>query len=146
MPIRPEMRARYPKNWKLISRFIRHYRAKNKCEWCGALNGEPHPITGSKVVLTTAHVFDQAAIDAAVAEERERLNMLRAFVADDSIACTYQSLGQYRTALLRALRALPASCSRTLSACSVCGVACKAPLCLFLAPSSFAPPPLCILG
>lgn len=58
MPIRPEMKARYPKNWKLISRFIRHYRAKNKCEWCGAINGEAHPITGSKVVLTTAHVYD----------------------------------------------------------------------------------------
>ena len=58
MPIRPEMKARYPKDWKLRSRFIRHYRAKNKCEWCGAENGQPHPITGSKVVLTTAHVYD----------------------------------------------------------------------------------------
>ena len=58
MPIRPEMKARYPKDWKLRSRFIRHYRAKNMCEWCGAENGQPHPITGSKVVLTTAHVYD----------------------------------------------------------------------------------------
>lgn len=58
MPIRPEMKARYPKDWKLRSRFIRHYRAKNKCEWCGAENGQPHPDTGSKVVLTTAHVYD----------------------------------------------------------------------------------------
>lgn len=39
---------------------MRHYRARNKCEWCGAANGFPHPITGSRVVLTTAHVFDQA--------------------------------------------------------------------------------------
>ncbi len=58
MPIRPEMRARYPRDWKLRSRFVRLYRARGKCEWCGAVNGEPHPITGSKVVLTTAHVFD----------------------------------------------------------------------------------------
>jgi len=58
MPIRPEMKARYPTDWKLRSRFIRHYRAKNKCEWCGAENGQPHPETGSKVVLTTAHVYD----------------------------------------------------------------------------------------
>lgn len=59
MPIRPENKARYPKDWKLRSRFVRFYRAKNRCEWCGAENGKPHPITGSIVVLTTAHVFDQ---------------------------------------------------------------------------------------
>ncbi|HUP07668.1 MAG TPA: hypothetical protein VMU47_10985 [Caldimonas sp.] len=52
------MRERYPKDWKLRSRFVRFIRARNKCEWCGAENGQPHPITGSKVVLTTAHVFD----------------------------------------------------------------------------------------
>lgn len=58
MPIRPEMKSRYPKDWKLRSRFIRFYRAKNCCEWCGAENGKSHPVTGSKVVLTTAHVYD----------------------------------------------------------------------------------------
>jgi hypothetical protein len=58
MPIRPENKARYPKDWALRSRFIRHYRAKNRCEWCGAENHQPHPITGSKVVLTCAHVYD----------------------------------------------------------------------------------------
>lgn len=58
MPIRPEMKARYPKDWKLRSRFVRFYRAKNKCEWCGAENYQPHPVTGSKVVLTVAHVYD----------------------------------------------------------------------------------------
>lgn len=58
MPIRPENRARYPKDWKLRSRFVRFVRAKNRCEWCGAENGKPHPITGAKVVLTTAHIFD----------------------------------------------------------------------------------------
>lgn len=35
MPIRPEMRARYPKDWKLRSYFVRFVRAKGRCEWCG---------------------------------------------------------------------------------------------------------------
>lgn len=61
MPIRPENRARYPKNWKAISLSIRQ-RADWKCEgspaWpdCRAANGMPHPVTGSKVVLTVAHL------------------------------------------------------------------------------------------
>ncbi|TBW58535.1 hypothetical protein EZI54_03895 [Marinobacter halodurans] len=58
MPIRPEMKERYPADWKARSRFVRFYRARNRCEWCGAENGQPHPVTGSKVVLTAAHVFD----------------------------------------------------------------------------------------
>jgi len=58
MPIRPENKKRYPKDWKARSRFVRFYRAKNHCEWCGAENYKPHPITGSKVILTCAHVFD----------------------------------------------------------------------------------------
>ena len=37
---------------------MRFYRAKNKCEWCGAENYQPHPVTGSKVILTVAHVYD----------------------------------------------------------------------------------------
>jgi hypothetical protein len=58
MPIRPEMRGRYPKDWKLRSNFVRFVRARGRCEQCGAENGKPHPITGSRVVLTTAHVHD----------------------------------------------------------------------------------------
>lgn len=58
MPIRFENRDRYPKDWKLRSRFIRFYRARNKCEWCGAENYKKHPITGAKVILTVAHVYD----------------------------------------------------------------------------------------
>ena len=58
MPIRPENAARYPRDWKLRSRFVRFVRARGRCEWCGAAHGEPHPITGSRVVLTTAHVYD----------------------------------------------------------------------------------------
>lgn len=72
MPIRPENKARYPKNWPEISRRIRQDRAKGRCEHyllvkgsndllyrCTAMNGEPHPITGSKVVLTVAHLDHQ---------------------------------------------------------------------------------------
>lgn len=47
---------KYHPKWSLISRLIRFHRAKNKCEWCGAENYQPHPITGSKVVLTVAHI------------------------------------------------------------------------------------------
>jgi hypothetical protein len=46
----------YHPKWFLISRLIRFARAKNKCEECGADNYQPHPITGSKVVLTVAHM------------------------------------------------------------------------------------------
>lgn len=55
MPIRPENRARYPKDWKQISLRIRA-QANNICEFCGAANGQPHPVTGSIVVLTVAHL------------------------------------------------------------------------------------------
>src|SRR5579875_3089177 len=56
MPIRPENRCRYPADWPEISRRIRFERAGGKCEWYGAVNGLPHPVTGSKVVLTVAHL------------------------------------------------------------------------------------------
>lgn len=59
MPISPENRRRYPPDWKIRSRFVRVHRARNRCEWCGAENGQPHPVTGSRVVLTVAHVYDK---------------------------------------------------------------------------------------
>jgi hypothetical protein len=40
MPIKPENRHRYPKDWKRISSRIRNERAGNKCEQCGAPNGQ----------------------------------------------------------------------------------------------------------
>ena len=61
MPIRPSERARYPKDWPVISRRVRE-RAGNRCEGspaypgCRAVNGEAHPVTGSRVVLTVAHL------------------------------------------------------------------------------------------
>lgn len=47
---------KYPANWKQISKRIRFERAGNKCEWCFAENYKPHPVTGSKVILTVAHL------------------------------------------------------------------------------------------
>lgn len=40
MPIRPDQRALYPKDWKAISKRIREERAGNKCEQCKAPNGQ----------------------------------------------------------------------------------------------------------
>ncbi len=58
MPISPENRNRYPADWPLRSRFVRFVRARGRCEWCPAIHGKPHPVTGSTVVLTTAHIHD----------------------------------------------------------------------------------------
>ena len=46
MPIRKEMRQRYPKDWVLRSRFVRFYRARNRCEWCGVHNHTLREDTG----------------------------------------------------------------------------------------------------
>jgi len=69
MPIRPEMRGQYPPNWAAISMRIRFDRAAGHCECpgncgatphetdrCDAVHGQPHPLTGSRVVLTVAHL------------------------------------------------------------------------------------------
>lgn len=53
MPIRPENKARYPKDWKQISLRIRA-RADNKCEDCGVENYSIRD--GSKIILTVAHL------------------------------------------------------------------------------------------
>ena len=67
MPIHPDNKSRYPKDWKLISLRIRFERAGGRCECsgecghdhggrCNAKHGLNHPVTGSSVVLTTAHL------------------------------------------------------------------------------------------
>lgn len=68
MPIRPENRNRYPRNWSEISRRIRFERAQGRCECTGQCgrgthkgrcpnrHGQPAYGTGSRVVLTTAHL------------------------------------------------------------------------------------------
>ena len=64
MPIRPENRARYPADWKAIRAEVLA-RAGNCCEGtpnypgCRAANGQPHPDTGSRVVLTIMHMDHQ---------------------------------------------------------------------------------------
>jgi hypothetical protein len=63
LPVRPENRARYPKNWKIVARI--RTRSRNRCEFiidgkrCKARNGKPHPITRSIVVLPVAHLDRQ---------------------------------------------------------------------------------------
>lgn len=47
--------SRYPDDWRAISRRIRE-RSGGRCEWCGAANGQPNPRTGSRVILTVAHL------------------------------------------------------------------------------------------
>jgi hypothetical protein len=81
MPIRPELRHFYSRpEWRELSRHIRKERAQDRCEcigqcgtyhfaqnaerqmprgveWrCSAFEGQPHPVTRSKVVLTVAHL------------------------------------------------------------------------------------------
>jgi 5-methylcytosine-specific restriction endonuclease McrA len=57
MPIKAENKHRYPLNWREIRAAILE-RAGHRCEQCRAENYQPHPITGSRVVLTIAHVHD----------------------------------------------------------------------------------------
>ena len=72
MPIRQVRRALYPKDWKALSLSIRE-RAGWQCEGspgiypdCRAANGKPHPVTGSRVVLTVAHLdHDESSSDSA---------------------------------------------------------------------------------
>ena len=59
MPIKPDNKSRYPKNWKDIRERILA-RAHNRCEWCGVLNHTTrfNPKTGrmARIVLTIAHL------------------------------------------------------------------------------------------
>ena len=66
-PLRAADKQRYPSNWPQISKAIRFDRAGSRCECtgkcgaghegrCEARNGQPSPYTGSKVVLTVAHL------------------------------------------------------------------------------------------
>lgn len=54
--------AHYPRHWRALSVAIRFERAQGRCEAhrigqrCTAQHGHPHPITGSRVVLTVAHL------------------------------------------------------------------------------------------
>jgi hypothetical protein len=68
VPIRPENKARYPKDWPQISNRIRFERAQGRCECAGECGRGTHTGrctnrhgskaygTGSIVVLTVAHL------------------------------------------------------------------------------------------
>jgi len=61
MPIKKENAVRYPRDWKQIRQEVLE-RAGHKCEGspmfpdCRVANYAKHPVTGSKVVLTVAHL------------------------------------------------------------------------------------------
>jgi len=67
----PWNRNDYPDDWEQISKRIRFNRADGRCECtgqcgdrhpegrCRAQHDEPHPLTGSSVVLTVAHYPDR---------------------------------------------------------------------------------------
>lgn len=75
--------ARYPPNWREISLKIRN-RAGWVCEWCGAVNGRPHPQTGSKVVLTVAHL-GTVKPDGSAGDKHDKMD-----VRDDNLAALCQ--------------------------------------------------------
>lgn len=62
----PFNRSLYPHDWMQISQYIRFERAAGQCECtgecgrhegrCTAEHGKTHPVTGSLVILTTAHL------------------------------------------------------------------------------------------
>lgn len=62
MPIKPENRKYYGREWKTKVRPAILDRAGNVCEGspaypdCRAANYESHPVTGSRVILTIAHL------------------------------------------------------------------------------------------
>ena len=63
MPIKPENKARYPKNWKEIRAKILE-RANNRCEMCGVENHSEYirKKDGKRIkhVLTIAHIYDES--------------------------------------------------------------------------------------
>lgn len=63
----PMDRSLYPDDWLEISQRVRFQRAKGRCECigecgmghdqrCAAEHKKNHPVTGSRVILTTAHL------------------------------------------------------------------------------------------
>ena len=61
MPIKPENKNLYPPDWldirsRIMTRANNHCEGSPKYPDCRAENYKPHPITGSYVILTIAHV------------------------------------------------------------------------------------------
>lgn len=64
--------SKYPSNWREIRNGILlragggeggDPREGASCEWCGAFNHALHPVTGSRVVLTIAHINDPSPMN-----------------------------------------------------------------------------------
>jgi 5-methylcytosine-specific restriction endonuclease McrA len=73
MPIRPDLREHYGPDWDELSLELREaagWRCQGSPRFpdCRAAQGEPHPDTGSKVVLTVAHLDQDPA-------NRDRANL-----------------------------------------------------------------------
>lgn len=87
MPIKPENRGRYPKDWKKISEYVRFERAGGQCECegecgrghhgrCPNVHGLPAYGSGSTVILTTAHLNHTPEI---CGDDKDPYCFLRAF-------------------------------------------------------------------
>lgn len=79
----PFRRERYPADWAAISLRIRA-RGGWRCEWCGAENGKPNPATGSRVMLTVAHL-GTVRDDGTAGDKRDKMD-----VRDENLAALCQ--------------------------------------------------------
>lgn len=50
------LQRHYPRDWRQISRHVRFELAEGQCENCGVYDRSIHPVTGSIVHLTAAHL------------------------------------------------------------------------------------------
>lgn len=75
MPIKPENRARYPKNWKAIRAGIID-RAGDRCEFCRVKNGKLIYRTGRWVYEADAHWIDSDTLAVHEAETGRRIDVL----------------------------------------------------------------------
>lgn len=97
MPIRPENRARYPKDWKLRSRFVREVRAGRRCEWCGIpdhavgyrdVDGSFVPLAGNGPCDAAGQGLSYPSLKPLTHEEaREFTELYNCCVGDDGRAC-----------------------------------------------------------
>jgi hypothetical protein len=71
--------SRYPPDWREISLRVR-IEANWRCEWCGAVNGRDHPETGSRVVLTVAHLGAERE-DGSPGDKHDKMDVRRVNLA-----------------------------------------------------------------
>ena len=84
----------------------RHY---GRCEWCGAVHGQPHPVTGSLVVLTSRASAEAEALrlQKAVPDGQfvvfESTHVTTTIAGPTHMTLSGQALGQQRFAVLCAV-------------------------------------------